>query len=44
MDRWGWDLLRPWLDYRVLIAVGPLFCVIDGRTRGRSLKPTSVRQ
>jgi site-specific recombinase XerD len=44
MDQWGWDLLRPWLAYRVQIPVGPLFCVIDGRTRGRSLTTTSVRQ
>jgi site-specific recombinase XerC len=44
MDQWGWDLLHPWLGYRVQIPVGPLFCVIDGRTRGRPLTPTSVRQ
>ena len=35
MDQWGWELLRPWLTYRLQIPVGPLFCVIDGRTRGR---------
>jgi site-specific recombinase XerC len=44
MDQWGWELLRPWLVYRIQIPVGPLFCVIDGRTRGRSLTTTSVRQ
>ena len=44
MDQWGWDLLRPWLAYRVQIPVGPLFCVIDGRTRGRPLTATGVRQ
>ena len=44
MDQWGWDLLRPWLAYRVQIAVGALFCVIDGRTRGRPLTTTTVRQ
>jgi len=44
MDQWGWELLRPWLAYRVQIPVGPLFCVIDGRTRGRLLTTTSVRQ
>jgi len=44
MDQWGWELLRPWLAYRVQIPVGPLFCVIDGRTRGRPLGTTSVRQ
>lgn len=31
MDQWGWELLRPWLAYRVEISVGPLFCDIDGR-------------
>ena len=40
----GWDLLRPWLAYRLHIPVGALFCVIDGRTRGRALTTTSVRQ
>jgi integrase len=30
MDQWGWELLRPWLAYRVEIPVGPLFCLIDG--------------
>jgi site-specific recombinase XerD len=44
MDQWGWELLRPWLAYRVQMPVGVLFCVIDGRTRGRSLTTTSVRQ
>jgi site-specific recombinase XerC len=43
MDQWGWELLRPWLAYRVQMPVGPLFCVIDGRTRGRPLTTTSVR-
>ncbi len=44
MDQWGWELLRRWLAYRVQIPVGRLFCVIDGRTRGRPLTATSVRQ
>jgi integrase len=42
MDQWGWDLLRPWLDYRVLIAVGPLFCVI-GRANPRSVADADER-
>jgi site-specific recombinase XerD len=44
MDQWRWELLRPWLAYRVQIPVSPLLCVIDGRTRGRALTTTSVRQ
>ena len=35
MDAWGWEQLRPWLAARVELPSGPLFCVIDGPTRGR---------
>jgi site-specific recombinase XerD len=35
MDPWGWDHLRPWLELRIGMPVGPLLCVIDGPTRGR---------
>ena len=35
MDAWGWEQLRPWLDARVELPVGPLSCIIDGPTRGR---------
>jgi integrase len=35
MDAWGWEQLRPWLTSRRDLPVGPLFCVIDGPTRGR---------
>ena len=35
MDEWGWEQLRPWLFSRLELPVGPLFCVISGRTRGR---------
>jgi site-specific recombinase XerD len=35
MDPWGWDHLRPWLELRTAMPVGPLLCVIDGPTRGR---------
>ncbi|MEA2308794.1 MAG: integrase/recombinase XerD [Thermoleophilaceae bacterium] len=34
MDAWGWEHLRPWLTDRIELPVGPLFCVIDGPTRG----------
>ena len=33
MHQRGWELLRPWLAYRLQITVGPLFCVVDGRAR-----------
>src|SRR3954464_2555250 len=35
MDGWGWEQLSPWLAARLELPVGPLFCVIDGPTRGR---------
>ena len=37
MDAWGWEQLRPWLAARLELPVGPLFCVIDGPTRGPAL-------
>jgi site-specific recombinase XerC len=35
MDAWGWENLRPWLAERLELPAGPLFCVINGPTRGR---------
>jgi len=43
MDDWGWEQLRPWLDRRLTLPVGPLFCVIDGPTRGRPWTAPAVR-
>lgn len=43
MDEWGWQQLAPWIDYRVLLPVGNLFCVIDGGTRGRGWSQTGAR-
>jgi integrase len=37
MDEWAWEELRPWLELRVELPVSPLFCVINGPTRGRQL-------
>jgi hypothetical protein len=34
MNEWGQEL-RPWLNARAALPVGPLFCIIDGPTRGR---------
>ena len=36
MDDWGFEQLEPWLQARETTPVGPLFCVINGRTRGRA--------
>jgi site-specific recombinase XerD len=43
MDDWGWELLRPWLSARAELPVGPLFCIIDGRTCGRAWSAAAVR-
>jgi site-specific recombinase XerC len=35
IDSWALNTgLRPWLEVRSTLPVGPLFCVIDGPTRG----------
>jgi site-specific recombinase XerD len=43
MDDWGWEHFRPWLTERAELPVGPLFCIIDGPTRGRPWSGAAVR-
>ncbi len=43
MDAWGWEQLRPWLITRIELPMGPMFCVIDGPTRGRPWSSAAVR-
>jgi site-specific recombinase XerD len=43
MDEWGWEQLQPWLDLRLELPVGPLFCVINGPTRGHPWSAAAVR-
>ena len=43
MDEWRWEHLRPWLNARTELPVGPLFCIIDGPTRGRPWSGAAVR-
>jgi site-specific recombinase XerD len=43
MDGWGWEHLRRWIDVRVELPIGPLFCVINGPTRGRPWSPAAAR-
>jgi len=43
MDEWGFEHLGIWLEHRVQLPIGPLFCIIDGPTRGRAWAPTAVR-
>ena len=44
MDDWGWEQVRPWLTSRAELPVGPLFCIIDGPTRGRPWSGAAVRR
>ena len=43
MDRWGWERLQPWLDFRATLPVGALFCVIHGKTAGRPWAAAAAR-
>jgi site-specific recombinase XerC len=43
MDEWGWEQLGPWLSARAELPVGPMFCIIDGPTRGRPWSAAAVR-
>ena len=44
MDEWGWEQVRPWVSVRAELLPGPLFCIIDGPTRGRPWSSASVRR
>jgi integrase len=43
MDDWAWEQLEPWLQARVALPVGPLFCVVTGATQGRPWAATAAR-
>src|SRR3954447_15525975 len=43
MDDGGFEQLEPWLRARETMPVGPLFCVINGRTRGRAWHASAAR-
>jgi site-specific recombinase XerD len=43
MDDCGFEQLEPWLRARETMPVGPLFCVINGRTRGRAWRASAAR-
>jgi site-specific recombinase XerD len=43
MDAWAWSAIEPWHADRVELPVGPLFCVIDGPTRGRAWSASAAR-
>lgn len=43
MDQFGFQQLAAWQASRILLPPGPLFCVIDGLTRGRRWAATAAR-
>jgi site-specific recombinase XerD len=43
MDQFGFEQLAAWLAHPVSLPIGPLFCVIDGPTRGRRWAATAAR-
>ena len=44
MDVWGFEHIQPWLEARRTMPVGPLFCLFDGRTRGRAWSAGAARE
>jgi site-specific recombinase XerD len=43
MDEWTWEHLQTWVDLRIELPIGPLFCVINGPTRGRPWSASAAR-
>jgi site-specific recombinase XerD len=43
MDAWAWHQLQPWLETRLELPVGPLFCIVAGPTRGRHWTTAGAR-
>ncbi len=43
MDDWGWQELQPWLERRLELPIGPLFCVTNGTTGGRPWATAAAR-
>jgi site-specific recombinase XerD len=43
MDDWAWEQIEPWLQFRVALPVGPLFCVVNSPTRGRPWSAGAAR-
>ena len=43
MDAWAWSAIAPWVADRLQLPLGPLFCVIDGPTRGRAWSASAAR-
>jgi len=43
MDAWAWQQLQPWLETRLELPVGPLFCIVNGSSRGRHWANAAAR-
>jgi integrase len=43
MDDWAWEQLGPWLEARVELPVGPLFCIVTGPTHRRPWSAAAAR-
>jgi integrase len=43
MDEWPWEHLQRWIDLRLELPIGALFCVIKGPTRGRPWSAAAAR-
>jgi site-specific recombinase XerD len=43
IDDRAWEQLAPWIKARVELPVGPLFCVVNGATRGRPRAAAAAR-
>jgi integrase len=39
MDDWAWEQLEPWLDVRVELPIGPLFCTSSDRPAAAAGRP-----
>jgi hypothetical protein len=42
-DAWGRQQLQPWLDIRLELPIGPLFCIVTGASRGWHWGNAAVR-
>ena len=43
MDDWGWQELQPWLEHRLELPIGPLFCAVNGAACGRPWATAAAR-
>jgi integrase len=41
VEDWAWEQLAPWLQARIQLPVGPLFCGVNGPTCGRPWSPAA---